>query len=210
MSNKFTLEAQPNTDIWRKPPSTDVFNAPITRTQPGLLKKFKSARITFWADWTERYDQAGLVLTLNRASSSSSSSKQAEGAASSPERWVKTGIEYYQGHPQLSAVGCDRWADWHVSPLAKKSADGTVTLEVVRESDENGKSIWIYQLVLDGEGKVTEKQPMREICWILADEDEGEGKEWRLEISPLLCRPSSGTSEVLKVDFSDFIVEWLP
>lgn len=148
------------------------------------------------------------MLTLNRASSSNS--KQTEGASSSsPERWVKTGIEYYQGQPQLSAVGCDRWADWHVSPLAKKSADGTVTLEVVRESDENGKSIWIYQLVLDGEGKVIEKQPMREICWILADEDEGGGEEWRLEISPLLCRPSSGTSEVLKVDFSDFIVEWL-
>ena len=111
--------------------------------------------------------------------------------------------------PQLSAVGCDRWADWHVSPLAKKSDDGTVTLEAVRESDENGKSIWIYQLVLDSEGKVKEKQPMREICWILADEDEGGGEEWQLEVSPLLCRPASGTSEVLKVEFRDFEVEWL-
>jgi len=206
MANTFTLEAQPNTDIWRKPPSTDVFNAPICRTQSGHLKNFKSARITFWADWTERYDQAGLLLILARASNSCDGRSE----RSSPERWVKTGIEYYQGVPQLSAVGCDRWADWHVSPLAKKSDDGTVTLEAVRESDENGKSIWIYQLVLDSEGKVKEKQPMREICWILADEDEGGGEEWQLDVSPLLCRPASGTSEVLKVEFRDFEVEWLP
>ncbi|KAH7037717.1 uncharacterized protein B0I36DRAFT_314682 [Microdochium trichocladiopsis] len=203
MPNTFTLEAQPNTDIWRKPPVKDIFNAPISRTQPGLLKNFQSARITFWADWTERYDQAGLLLTLDRASGGSGQQR------SSPERWVKTGIEYYQGVPQLSAVGCDRFADWHVSPLARKSADGTVTLEVVREGDENGKSIWIYQLILDEEGKVKEKQPMREICWFLADEGEGEGKEWKLEVSPLICRPASGTTELLKVEFKDFVVEWL-
>ncbi|KAI0476877.1 hypothetical protein F4859DRAFT_66057 [Xylaria cf. heliscus] len=61
-ASTFTLQANPGTDIWRKPPSTNVWNAPISRTSSGLLKKFRSARVTFWAPWTERYDQAGLLF----------------------------------------------------------------------------------------------------------------------------------------------------
>ncbi|XXG96766.1 hypothetical protein Hte_003057 [Hypoxylon texense] len=202
----FVLEAAPGTDIWRKPPTTNIWNAPISHTPSGFLKKFQSARVTFWADWTERYDQAGLLLVPKRTSST----------VSPPEKWIKTGIEFYFGKPQLSTVGCDRFADWSVGPLAltanePKPADvGGVTLEIVREGDEHGKSLWVYRLVLDAEGQVKEKIPLREICWVLADEDEKDGEEWLLDVSPLVARPEKSATESLKVQFKTFEVQWLP
>ncbi|KAH8673618.1 hypothetical protein BX600DRAFT_210632 [Xylariales sp. PMI_506] len=200
-ADSFILEAAAGTDIWRKPPTTDVWNAPISRTSSGLLKKFQLARVTFSGPWVEQYDQAGLLLALRRSSSP---------AAGAPaEKWIKTGVEYYNAQPQLSTVGCDRWADWSVSPV-NGPPSGSVTLEVVREGDQHGKSIWIYQLLLDSEtGAVTSKVPLREICWIFADEDEGGGEEWLLDVSPLIARPEKKTTEVLKVDFKEFKVEWL-
>ncbi|KAI0901473.1 hypothetical protein F4806DRAFT_489950 [Annulohypoxylon nitens] len=203
----FALETPPNTDIWRKPPSTDVFSVPITNTVSGLLKKFQSARVTFWADWTERYDQAGLLLVPKRLS---------DAAVTPPEKWIKTGIEFYFGQPQLSTVSCDRWADWSVAPLTLKENEtepekvGGVTIEIVREGDELGKSLWVYRLVLDESGSVVHRIPLREICWVLADEDEAGGTDWTLDISPLVARPEKNTTESLKVNFKSFEVHWLP
>ncbi|KAI3336627.1 hypothetical protein HD806DRAFT_12579 [Xylariaceae sp. AK1471] len=197
----FTLQADPGTDIWRKPPTTNVWNAPITRTSSGPLKKFRSARVTFWAPWTERYDQAGLVLVPRPASSPPPTGTEA------PEKWVKTGIEYYEDQPQLSTVGCDRWADWSVGPLTRPvDPKRGVTLEAVRESDKNGKSLWIYQLIIDeSTGEVKERISLREICWILADEDDG---EWVLDISPLVARPETNATAPLSAEFTEFNVVW--
>ncbi|KAK9779578.1 hypothetical protein AB5N19_12734 [Seiridium cardinale] len=194
----FVLEAEPGTDIWKKPPTTNVWNAPITRVSSGFLKKFQSARVTFWGPWTERYDQAGLLLVLKH-------SKSPE-----PAKWIKTGLEFYNGKPHLSTVGCDRWADWSILPLAEEDPKKGVTLEVVRESDEHGKSAWVYHIVLDNNGNVKDRYPLREIGWIFADEDEQEGEEWVLDVSPLVARPERNAKEVLKVDFKEFEVEWLP
>ncbi|KAI0883593.1 uncharacterized protein GGS22DRAFT_190252 [Annulohypoxylon maeteangense] len=203
----FSLDAPPGTDIWRKPPSTNVFNAPITNTVSGPLKKFQSARVTFWAEWTERYDQAGLLLVPKRLSDAS---------VNPPEKWIKTGIEFYLGQPQLSTVGCDRWADWSVAPLILKENEiepakaGGVTIEIVREGDELGKSLWVYRVVSDKDGSVVDKIPLREICWVLADEDEAGGEEWTIDVSPLVARPGKDTADSLSVDFKLFEVQWLP
>ncbi|KAI0118687.1 hypothetical protein GGR51DRAFT_554376 [Nemania sp. FL0031] len=177
---------------------------PISRTSTGLLKKFRSARVTFWAPWTERYDQAGLVFVPRRAATSPPTT-----GGQAPEKWLKTGIEYYLDQPQLSTVCCDRWADWSVSPLSRPvdPARG-VTLEAVRESDENGKSVWIYQLVLDEAGEVVERLALREVCWILADEDEDDGQAWVLDISPLVARPEKNTTAQLNAEFKEFSVVW--
>lgn len=84
-----------------------------------------------------------------------------------------------------------------------------MTLEVVREGDEHGKSAWVYRLVLDEAGNVKEKIPLREICWIFADENENGGEDWVLEVSPLVARPEKTATSSLKVNFFDFKVEWL-
>lgn len=164
--------------------------------------------MTFWADWTERYDQGGLLLALKRATPTTTTTTA---TAPPAEKWIKTGIELYQGHPRLSTVGCDRWADWSVSPLGTPPVDPGrgLTLEVVREGDEHGKSAWVYRVVLGADGAVREKIPLREICWIFADEDDKDGEEWVLDVSPLVARPEKGAAEVLKVEFFDFKVEWL-
>jgi uncharacterized protein len=146
------------------------------------------------------YDQGGLLLVLKPATS-----KQ-------PNKWIKTGLEFYNNQPQLSTVACDRWADWSISPLIKPvDPKHGITLEVVREGDEHGKSVWIYQLHLDeATGQVREKTPLREVCWIFADEDEKDGEEWVLDVSPLLARPARTTTDSLKVDFKEFKIQWLP
>ncbi|KAI1368390.1 hypothetical protein F5Y08DRAFT_295677 [Xylaria arbuscula] len=196
----FTLQANPGTDIWRKPPHTNVWNAPISRTSTGLLNKFRSARVTFWAPWTERYDQAGLLLVPRGASSTPPTTE-------APDKWLKTGIEYYNNEPQLSTVGCDRWADWSIGPLSRPvDPEHGITLEARREDDEHGRSIWIYQLILDkATGEVIERLPLREVCWILADE-ENEGEI--LDVSPLVARPERSATAPLSVEFKEFNVVW--
>ncbi|KAI1505432.1 hypothetical protein F5X99DRAFT_404916 [Biscogniauxia marginata] len=215
----FIQEAQPGTDIWKKPPATNVWNASITRTTTGPLKKFRSARVTFRARWAERYDQAGLLLVPRRGSSPSPSS-------SPPDKWVKTGVEFYGGAPQLSTVCCDRWADWSVAPLSSSSTsagggdggggddDEPVTIEAVREGDENGKSAWVYRVVRDAGAEA--RVPLREICWIFADEDAGgdddddDDDDWVLDVSPLVARPEKDAAGPLRVEFLEFEVAWLP
>ncbi|KAI1640148.1 hypothetical protein F4809DRAFT_517514 [Biscogniauxia mediterranea] len=229
----FIQEAQPGTDIWKKPPTTNVWNASITRTATGRLSKFLSARVSFRASWTERYDQAGLLLVPRRASSPSSSSfASSPPPPPPPDRWVKAGVEYYEGAPQLSTVCCDRWADWSVAPLLSSSSPSPtpggsgsgqkegeeVTIEAVREGDENGKSVWVYRLVRDAAtGETLRRVPMREICWILADEDDDDGENekeeedyWVIDVSPLVARPEKSAAGPLKVEFSEFAVAWLP
>ncbi|KAI1812088.1 hypothetical protein GGS20DRAFT_587871 [Poronia punctata] len=193
-NTSFTLSANPGTDIWRKPPGTDIWNAPIsaTHTQTGPLKSFRSARITFSARWSERYDQAGLLLVPRPSTSTSVP----------PAKWVKTGIEFYQGTPQFSTVGCDRYADWSISPGSGRGGEGEeVTVEVVREGDEHGRSIWIYHV-----GEEGKRTPLREITWFLADED-GE-EDWVLDVSPLVARPEKNAEGELVVEFRDFEVVW--
>ncbi|KAI0024998.1 hypothetical protein F4780DRAFT_489040 [Xylariomycetidae sp. FL0641] len=203
-STSFTLQAKPGTDIWRKPPHTDVWNAPITRTSSGPLKKFRLARATFWGEWHEQYDQAGLLLVPRRAQSPGSGSGS---GSEPPAKWIKAGLEFYNRTPQLSVVGCDRWADWSIAPLGETpDPNQGVTIEARRDGDEHGQSIWIWRVEHDDQGHVKEATPLREICWVLADEDDG---DWTLEVSPLVARPEKGTDKELEVRFLEFKVEWM-
>ena len=136
-----------------------------------------------------------------------------------PAKWIKTGIEYYQGQPQLSTVGCDRYADWSIGPITTGPVDPSrgVTVEIVREMDELGRSAWIYQLEIDPEtGETTKKVALREITWVFADEDaraegqggEGEEEEWVIDVSPLVARPEKNAAAPLTVEFKEFTVVW--
>lgn len=70
----------------------------------------------------------------------------------------------------------------------------------------------MYQVVRGsnaGEAAET-KIPLREICWIFADEHEGAGgeDEWILDVSPLVARPERKATASLEVRFEEFKVEW--
>jgi hypothetical protein len=182
-TDTFTITAAPGTDIWRKPPTTDVFNAPTAlppsptsalRTS-GPLTSFLSARLSLNFTPTSQYDQGGILLSLRRRSTKPSTA---------PAKWIKSGIELYNGAPRLSTVACDRWADWSVSDLHPSSRDkggetGWVTILIEKDKDGNGTGVWVYRVVEE----TGEKVPLREICWVFGDEPD----EWYVETPIVLC-----------------------
>lgn len=150
-----------------------------------------SASISFTANYTIRYDQAGLLLKLTNPSIPNS------------RKWIKTGIEFYNDIPRLSIVTSDNWADWSVAPVSRpkevQHGQRRVNILVQKEHDENGFSWWVYNI----EG--CEKIPMREICWVAADQM---ADGWQLEVSAVVARPSKGTDEELEAKFEQFNVVW--
>ncbi len=198
-----SLTSPPNTDIWRKPPTHNVFTAPTYPSSLHIypLSSFKSARVSFTLPALEglkQYDQAGLVLKLTK-----------DGVQ---EKWVKTGIEIYYGKPYLATVGCDTWADWSLCPLptttsttpsSTTSVGPGATIEARRESDELGKSLWIYYIVQNEKGEEVEKRPLRELTWVFGEED-----GWNVEVGAYCCRPSKEEGE-LEVGIGGLSVEVL-
>ncbi|KAG9014566.1 hypothetical protein FRB95_007247 [Tulasnella sp. JGI-2019a] len=147
--DSFTLHAPPVTDLWRKPaaPYVESDNAPslITSTK---LHAFRAAEVTVSATWTRLYDQAGLVLIAPASEDQKSS-------------WVKTGIEFYNGKPNLSTVATPRasTSDWSLVPLSEH----TVRIRVEREvhAEALSPSLWVYLMKENGE-----RLAVREITWV--------------------------------------------
>ncbi|KAF4543177.1 Uncharacterized protein DIS24_g6588 [Lasiodiplodia hormozganensis] len=206
-SDKFTITAPPGTDIWRKPPSTNSFNAPthpLLPSGPVPLRTFQRARLTFSGPWTTQYDQAGLLLHLTKPNASAS-----EQQAQQQDRWLKTGIEFYLHRPYLSTVATQSYADWSVTPPAASTpnnATGPVTIEARRETDALGTSLWVYQLVLGADGEEAERWPLRECTWWFAEEG-----EWNVDVRAMAARPAEKGSVVgaegLVVEFEGAEVE---
>jgi len=180
-----TIHVPPKTDLWRKPPHTDIDNVPIYLiSTPIDLHKFHTARVTVSADWSTQYDQGGLALFI---------------PDEDIKKWVKTGIEYVWGKPFVGTVATSRWSDWSLVPLPE-SANGKVTIQVEREvkGEERVESLWIY-IVNEETG---EKLGIREITWwfrhdVLGGEElEGE-KPRNLLIGIYGARPTvpEGTGE---------------
>ena len=71
-------------------------------TEHALLVPFPDAtavEVAFQVDLSEQFDQAGVSV---------------RGAE---DRWIKAGIEFADGYPQLGAVVTDRFSDWSVAPV---------------------------------------------------------------------------------------------
>ena len=64
-----------------------------------------SAAVSFAGDYTELYDQAGMMIRLNA------------------ETWLKAGIEYTDGQQHLSVVVTRGVSDWSVLPLTAPPAE---------------------------------------------------------------------------------------
>ncbi|KAF8963789.1 hypothetical protein BDZ97DRAFT_1661239 [Flammula alnicola] len=164
-----TIHAPPKTDLWRKPPHTDVDNAPtILLSTPIDLHKFHSARVTVSANWNTLYDQGGLALFI---------------PDEDIKKWVKTGIEYVWGKPFVGTVATSRWSDWSLVPLPE-SANGKVTIQVERETKEGERveSLWIY-IINEETG---EKLGIREITWWFRHDVSGSEKSVNEESRRLL------------------------
>ena len=91
------------------------------------------------------------------------------------------------------------YSDWSIAPPADAS-DPKVTIEVRREGDELGTSLWVYEIVQGTDGEV-ERRPLREVTWFFGDEE-----GWTVEVSAMAARPAKkegvvGDSEDLVVSF---------
>ncbi len=157
----FTLAAPPGTDIWRKPPATDSFNAPILYSK-FALDAFNNVRVTISGAWGTLFDQGGLVLELLPTEQDSE------------RKWVKAGIEFFDGKPYIGVVACDRWADWTLVELDQNEA--TIEMEREVETGTRKSSLWIY--VIEG-GK---RRPIREITWVFGGHESNKYKACRVGV----------------------------
>lgn len=181
LPTEFTITAPPSTDIWRKPPSTHSFTAPILhRIIP--LSTFSKARVAVSAKWGTRYDQGGLVLVL----------PQPDGT----KKWIKTGIEFVNGRAHVSTVAADRWADWSLLPLANDEGS-SATVEMAKEEDG---SLWIY--VIEG----VERRPIREVTWVFEDAGHKGDVERECWIGAYAAQPSA-EGKGLEVSFGHLVIE---
>jgi regulation of enolase protein 1 (concanavalin A-like superfamily) len=105
------------------------------------------------------------------------------------EKWLKTGIEFYNGKPYVSTVGTDQWSDWSVvllDALPSNTSRPSATIEARREKDQLGKSLWVYQIISNEKGEEIERRPLREINWVFAEEE-----GWSVGIGGMVARPTS-------------------
>jgi regulation of enolase protein 1 (concanavalin A-like superfamily) len=172
----FQIDCPPDTDIWDKPPTTHSFSGPITYRSVSV-SAFQSAKVTVSANWKHKYDQGGLCLVIN--------------PNEKHRQWVKTGIEYLQGRPNVSTVATDRWSDWSLRPMLDGNGMGT-TIEMVSEGDG---SLWVYLIEDD------KRVPIREVTW-WADVD----KNSQCWIGVYAARPAK-EQENLAVIFDQLTVE---
>ena len=128
-------------------------------------------------------------------------------------KFVKTGIEFYDGRPQLSVVAVDRWADWSLaggSSSVGKDADSSVTIELEREEIDGspGPSLWIYHVTDDHGQKGKEvRNPLREVTWLFHDPDNKEAECW---VGAFCAKPTAtpgNPDQTLTVRVENFEIE---
>ena len=156
LPSPFHLKTPPGTDIWKKPPNHNVFDAPICYMTLPKLSAFRSARVRVSGEWKTLFDQGGLCLILPSVPSTNGPVR----------KWVKTGIELFNHRPHASAVACDQWADWSLWPM--QGSGHSVTIEMEREIKDGTPTatMWIY--IVEGDARL----PIREISWVFSPEHE--------------------------------------
>ncbi|RDL42553.1 Uncharacterized protein BP5553_02532 [Venustampulla echinocandica] len=191
---RLTLHVPAPTDVWRKPPSHDVFGAPIVY-QSMKVSEFKSARVSASGEWKTLYDQGGLIIVLPAKKSSASSDRL-------QKRWIKMGIEFYDERPMMSVVAADAWADWSLCPLeGEDEKAGKMTVAVERKRAKDGG--WGPVLQVLRVGKEGVKTPIREVTWAFHDIDE-DAEMW---VGMFGAKPTESDVEELVVRLEGFEVE---
>lgn len=197
----FSLAAPPQTDLYASPALGYHFSAPIAYTQLPT-SRFASLQVSVAVPFTLplfqpplhardaaeaveaaeaarnptlQFDQGGIVFVLPHASHPNPSATEPGSSGASPTphpRWVKAGIEVYEGRPYGSVVVRDRWSDWSLYDLPDYSLGGptreSIAAALTLRADRNGDALVISVVDIDGE-----KRPVREVpYWFLHDEVE--------------------------------------
>jgi regulation of enolase protein 1 (concanavalin A-like superfamily) len=108
------VEAAAESDWWR----TTSYGF-IHDDGHALLKEFpneSAVEVSFILNYTEQFDQAGIFISADN------------------ENWIKAGVEFCDGFPQVGAVVTEKNSDWSVAPVAEWM-DKEVTIRVSRSGD---------------------------------------------------------------------------
>jgi regulation of enolase protein 1 (concanavalin A-like superfamily) len=109
-----TVEAAAESDWWR----TTSYGF-IHDDGHALVKEFpneSAMEVTFVLNYTEQFDQAGIFIMADN------------------ENWIKAGVEFCDGFPQVGAVVTQKNSDWSVAPVAEWM-NKEVTIRVSRTGD---------------------------------------------------------------------------
>lgn len=155
----FSLQAPPNTNIWRKPSACDDTTAPMVLKR--LHQSFILAEVTVSADFAMEYDQAGLVIFAGSLADSAASrspltrrsprySRTGPGIPSTG-KWAKAGLEFTGGELHAASVVAlsPSGADWSSSARMPCSATAfdpySLTSQSLRIKFERvDQSLWIW------------------------------------------------------------------
>lgn len=183
---------------------------------------FRSASLTFASPYATQFDQAGLLLVFHPPSSHlpfPANNIKSPTDVPAHRKWIKAGVEFFDGAPRLSTVCCDNWADWSVASLpttttaTPSSADADqvlaeivagqrpVTITIAKETSSNGSCLWVHYV----DPATGAKTPMREINWPYG---EPAGPGWELEVAAAVARPAKSTTDKLEATFTEFDVKW--
>ena len=123
--------------------------------------------------------------------------------AASKGRWVKAGVEFYEGKLNISIIAADLWADWNLLPLSETAIkQNEVSIEFEREQKEDGS----YGMVLKAyvnRYNGGEKTMIREVTWVFHEQDE-EDEMW---IGVYAARPIQDEREALVVTMKNIEIE---
>jgi uncharacterized protein len=106
------VTTNPKTDFWRRTHYGFVRDNGHAYLQ-GVEGDF-TAEVSFIGDYAAQYDQAGLMVRLDEYT------------------WLKTGVEWVDAQPLLSAVVTRDFSDWSVLPASGELSEG-VQLRIKRE-----------------------------------------------------------------------------
>ncbi|SFE03885.1 hypothetical protein SAMN05216251_101253 [Actinacidiphila alni] len=129
-------------DFWRTTSYgfvRDDGHALLTDFPPGT-----AVEVTFRADFTELYDQAGAMVRVDAGT------------------WIKAGVEMSDGQPQLGAVVTHGTSDWSLAPVpdwaghevtVRVSRSGDAVTVRARRADEAWRTVRLAPLDPDAEAR---------------------------------------------------------
>ncbi|CZR66981.1 uncharacterized protein PAC_16880 [Phialocephala subalpina] len=174
ISKSFTILTPPQTDIFASPTHGYHFSAPILYTTLPLLS-FTSSKATISVPFTFglpnsptapnptlKFDQGGIVFVLPEAGIEVEDMKKMKKEAH--PRWIKAGIEVWEGKAWGSIVVREKWSDWSLFELSPPSPLGEYRLTL--EMERMGDALMIYVL---SEGK--ERRLVRKVPWVFLEEE---------------------------------------
>lgn len=114
LDNALVVTTQPNSDFWRTTSYGFINDNGHSLLTP--LPVGSSVEVSFVPDFSNQFDQAGVVIRVDERT------------------WIKAGVEFADGLPQLGAVVTREVSDWSTAPVPSW-AGRAVTIRASRNGD---------------------------------------------------------------------------